>query len=109
MEIKYVGRKQQCTAFKADTGISWLPGAVHEVKDAIATKMLKHPDVFAAVAKAVEPEQNEELDDVGNPTTELTPLESMSKEQLQQLAKDKGLTVHHKSGVASLVKTIKGA
>ena len=109
MKLKYVGHKPQCTAFKLETGITWLPGAVHEVKDALAAKMLKHPDVFAAAAKAAEPEQNEDQADMGNPITELTPLESMSKEQLQQLAKAKGLTVHHKAGAESLIKAIKAA
>ena len=112
MKLKYVGLKPQCTAFKLETGITWLPGAVHDVKDALATKMLKHPDVFAVAAKAAAPEQEAEQGeaiDAGDPITELTPLESMSKEQLQQLAKAKGLTVHHKAGVESLIKAIKAA
>lgn len=48
MKIKYVGLKQKCTAFLAETGITWTQGSAYDVDDAMAARMLKHPDVFAS-------------------------------------------------------------
>lgn len=63
IKLKYVGAKTDGErAFKDETGIEWFPGAVEAVSEAMATKMLKHPDVFAladdtaTLAKAKKPE-----------------------------------------------------
>jgi hypothetical protein len=49
MKIKYVGVKEDGeTAFAQQVGIErWMKGDVHDVPDALAAKMLEHPDVFA--------------------------------------------------------------
>lgn len=119
MKIKYVGVKLDGeTAFASESGVAlWLDGDSHEVKDAVAAKMLKHPDVFALddAIKAVEPVQEVKaaepvvMAETGIPASGLTPLESMTKEQLQELAKAKALKVHHNAGVESLIKAIKAA
>lgn len=116
MKIKYVGVKLDGeTAFASESGIAlWLDGDSHEVKDAVAAKMLKHPDVFALddAIKAAEPVQVTEkgvIVEAAIPATGLTPLESMTKEQLQELAKAKDLKVHHNAGTETLIKAIKAA
>lgn len=119
MKIKYVGVKLDGeTAFASESGVAlWLDGDSHEVKDAVAAKMLKHPDVFALdeAIKADEPVQAVQvaepvlISETGIPAPGLTPLESMTKEQLQDLAKDKGLKLHHNAGVETLIKAIKAA
>ena len=122
MKIKYVGVKLDGeTAFANESGIAlWLDGDSHEVKDALAAKMLKHPDVFALddAIKAAEPVQAAQevkaldlvaMAEAGFPASGLTPLESMTKEQLQELAKAKDLKVHHNAGIESLIKAIKAA
>ena len=59
MKIKYVGVKDFEDAFKGETGVTWGPGVEHDIDDAIAARMLKHPDVFelsgAAVKEPVAP------------------------------------------------------
>lgn len=119
MKIKYVGVKLDGeTAFASESGIAvWLDGDSHEVKDAVAAKMLKHPDVFALdeAIKAAEPVQvvkvaeSVVIAEAGIPPLGLTPLESMTKEQLQELAKAKDLKVHHNAGIDTLIKAIKAA
>lgn len=119
MKIKYVGVKLDGeTAFASESGIAmWLDGDSHEVKDALAAKMLKHPDVFALddAIKAAEPVQEVKAADLvamaeaGFPASSLTPLEGMTKEQLQELAKAKDLKVHHNAGIDTLIKAIKAA
>lgn len=53
MKFKYVGKKQQETAFFDKTGIVWTPDAVHDVANLETGKaMLKHPDVFEPVEEA---------------------------------------------------------
>ncbi len=47
MKIKYVGLKEEETAFSPESGIVWNPGSSHEVPDGLARRMLAHPDVFA--------------------------------------------------------------
>lgn len=56
MKIKYVGLKKDGeTAFASESGIAlWLQGDAHDVKDATAAKMLKHPDVFQVDEPAAE-------------------------------------------------------
>lgn len=119
MKIKYVGVKLDGeTAFAGESGIAlWLDGDSHEVKDTVAAKMLKHPDVFALddAIKAAEPVQVAQvaesvvMAETGIPASGLTPLESMTKEQLQELAKAKDLKVHHNAGIDTLIKAIKAA
>lgn len=46
MQIKYVGLKEEETAFSSETGITWFPGSSHPVPDNLARRMLQHPDVF---------------------------------------------------------------
>ena len=47
MKLKYVGCKEEETAFSVETDIVWYPGSVEEVSDKFASRMLQHPDVFA--------------------------------------------------------------
>jgi hypothetical protein len=58
MKIKYVGVKEDGeTAFARDVGIErWMKGDVHEVSEALAAKMLQHPDVFAVDKSAAKKE-----------------------------------------------------
>lgn len=50
MKLKYVGLKLDGeAAFERDTGLVWMPGDEHEVTEALAVRMLAHPDVFARV------------------------------------------------------------
>lgn len=52
-KIKYVGLKKGPigeTAFAHETNITWFPGTVKSVPQAIAARMLNHPDVFALAA-----------------------------------------------------------
>lgn len=49
MKIKYVGLKGFEDAFKGETGKTWGPGVEHDIEDAVAARMIKHPDVFALV------------------------------------------------------------
>jgi hypothetical protein len=112
MKIKYVGVKLDGeTAFANESGVAlWLEGDSHEVKDAVAAKMLKHPDVFALdeAIKAAEPVP---VTEQGEPVipAEDAELLSMTKEQLQDLAKSKDLKVHHNAGIETLIKAIKAA
>lgn len=47
--ITYVGKKSSRSDSVAETGLVWKPGQVHVVTDAVAEKLLKHADVWAAV------------------------------------------------------------
>lgn len=47
IEIAYVGAKESEDAFRDATGIVWFPGSVHAIEQDVASRMLKHPDVFA--------------------------------------------------------------
>ena len=117
MKIKYVGVKLDGeTAFAGESGIAlWLDGDSHEVKDTVAAKMLKHPDVFALddAMKAPEPVQVGQvaepvvMAETGISASGLTPLESMTKAQLQELSKAKDIKVHHNAGIDTLIKAIK--
>ena len=118
MKIKYVGVKVDGeTAFASASGIAlWLAGDSHDVDDAVAAKMIKHPDVFAANDIDEQPQAPAEMAPVSIGSTQgavdqsasLTPLEGMTKEQLHALAKDKGLKVHHNAGIETLIKAISG-
>ncbi|NWF45380.1 hypothetical protein F3K02_08985 [Hydrogenophaga sp. D2P1] len=57
MKIKYVGLKGFEDAFKSESGKTWGPGVEHDIEDAVAARMLKHPDVFEIAGVPVkEPE-----------------------------------------------------
>ena len=47
--IKYVGKKPQRSDSVADTGLVWKAGQVHVVTDAVASRLLQHPDCWAEV------------------------------------------------------------
>lgn len=122
MKLKYVGHKQQCTAFKPDTGITWLPGAVHDVKDALAVKMLKHHDVFAVddakavkipVAPALAPNDSVPAANTSTlaPGATVMPagLEGLDKAALHAMAKERGIKVHHFASADTVRAAIKAA
>ncbi|HKB53450.1 MAG TPA: hypothetical protein VKD22_05565 [Ramlibacter sp.] len=76
-QIRYVGTKAKCTAFKDKTGITWAPDAVHEIADAkLAERMLRHDDVFAPAG-----------------AVSLDPLDGLDEAALRELAKARGLKV----------------
>lgn len=57
MKIKYVGLKLDGeTAFKSECGITWMQGDEHEIRDDLAKRMLRHPDVFEEVVE-LQPEK----------------------------------------------------
>ena len=77
-QIRYVGTKAKCTAFKDKTGITWAPDAVHEIADAkLAERMLRHADVFAPAG-----EQSGDA------------LDGLEDTAVRELAKTQGLKVH---------------
>lgn len=48
--LQYIGLKEDGErAFKERTGIEWMPGAEHDVKDEDAEQMLRHTDVWREV------------------------------------------------------------
>jgi hypothetical protein len=108
MKIKYVGLKQKCTAFLAETGITWTPGSAYDVDEKMAAKMLRHPDVFAVAEDEMPPAPT------AAPTPEPTAapagvtlapgaavptlpvvdmLDAMSDEAVRAYAKDQGLKI----------------
>lgn len=127
MKIKYIGLKPQSTAFKAETGITWLPGAAHDVKDVVAGKMLKHPDVFALaevqggladakpVRTAIEaaPVESDKpqapSDEVAADKTTAPTLETLDRDALHALAKTMGVKVHHNAGAETVRTAIEAA
>lgn len=128
MKIKYVGVKQDGeTAFSRETGITWFPGTCEDVPVAMAAKMLKHPDVFAEdVAEVVAPAApvaptapitlqplNKAASDlqstlapgsvVGEGAATAKPdLDTLTREELHALAKERGIKVHHSSGAVAV-------
>lgn len=131
MKVKYVGLKVNgSTAFKAQTGITWLPGDCHEVKDDIAAKMLKHPDVFAlddGTAPEAKKVEAPAIDTSGmtlapggkveipQPTSitlkdgEVVVLDGMEKADLHALAKAHGVKVHHQAGAPKVIEALQAA
>lgn len=115
MKIKYVGLKQFESAFSNETGVTWAPGAVHDIKDvALAARMLKHPDVFAVAdtASAERPPAPPAPppDETGNvPGADDAPrakwimrtddgkplvLDALDRDTLHKLADEAGLKIH---------------
>lgn len=100
MKIKYVGIKEGGeAAFSSESGVSlWMSGDVHDIKDTtVAGRMLKHPDVFALAEDSDEKKPDSEVkNDNGDKIDD--GLDALDKAALLQIAKDKGLTIHHASG-----------
>lgn len=117
MKIKYVGLKDEETAFSPETGITWVPGASHEISAAIAKRMLAHPDVFAedtgdaapaTVVKTaapaptpVPPAGEPPKFVIGTPDGPLV-LDNLDRDELWGMANEAGLKPHPKLGEAKL-------
>lgn len=124
MKLKYVGLKDEETAFSPETGITWTPGSSHEVPDQLAKRMLAHPDVFALdtakpapakvatqapppppppppapPASTVKEVKGEFV--IGAPDGPMV-LDGMDRETLLALAKESGLKPHPNTGVEKL-------
>lgn len=113
MKLKYVGLKPDGeTAFKDKTGFTWFPGDSNEVKDDLAAAMLKHPDVFA-VDDGKQEEPKQEVHTAAPSITladgTVKELEGLDKEQLHDLAKELGVTVHHASGAQKVIEALVAA
>jgi hypothetical protein len=79
-KIKYVGRKAGPigeTAFSHDTNITWFPGTVKNVPQAIAARMLNHPDVFALA----DPDQDEDDGDASTPAPQPEPVAQVQQQE----------------------------
>lgn len=121
MKIKYVGVKEDGeTAFSRETGLTWMPGDVHEVADkAIAAKMITHPDVFApadepvglanAKPAAAPTDETQPAQWANTPDGEAVLLSDMSKEDLHALAKKYEVKVHHSAGAAKVIEALQEA
>jgi hypothetical protein len=101
--FKYIGQKDVERAFEEDTGIAWLPGEEHEIKDeAIANKMKKYDGVWQVVETKPAGLADAKI---GTRTTETTAVDgkdvdmtAMDKAQLHALAKTLGVVVHANAG-----------
>jgi hypothetical protein len=90
MLIKYVGSKPSRKDTVAGTELVWLHGETHSVSAEVGSKLLKHPDIWAAVdgedggieAEAIE-KKDDEYTELPKP---LVHLENMSKEDLAHFA-----------------------
>lgn len=122
MKIKYVGLKDEETAFSHKTGIVWTPGDSHEIRDAaMAKQMLQHPDVFAEDTG----EDSTKLQNSTAVPSESTgakakttiklqdgtvkDLDGMDKEALHALAGELKVKVHHAAGAAKVVEALLAA
>ena len=120
MKIKYVGKKEAETAFSAESGITWTPGAEHDIANvSLCKRMLNHPDVFEQVAEEqkpaasteggkglsdapVKPEaqaaENKPTEGHAKPLMQTTAgvldLSLLSKDELHALAKEQGMSIH---------------
>lgn len=57
-QIGYCGAKQERADTVAGTGLVWKPDTVHTVTEAVAAKLLNHPDIWYVVeALEVEPDK----------------------------------------------------
>ena len=107
-KLKYVGLKQDGeTAFSTETNITWFPGSVEDVPDAVAERMLKHPDVFAVDDEPLTGDQV----DIPRSTilladgTSLT-LNGFDKSTLHAIAKENGVNVHHNAGADKVIAAL---
>lgn len=101
--IRYVGAKPHKTDTTAGTGLEWIDAEqVHYVAQAVATQLLKHPDVWAAAGSkevadsladlgiAPPPKQDFEPEPIP-----LVPLDTMDRQALMVFAKTQfGQTLH---------------
>lgn len=130
MKIKYVGMKQDGeTAFSDETRITWFPGSVEDVPDAVAERMLKHPDVFAvhdelltggqvvekpaalslADAKPVATAHDETPSTIQLADGALLPLNGLDNAALHELAKTHSVNVHHNAGAPKVIAALVAA
>lgn len=133
-KIRYVGLKQEETAFKDVTGITWVPDAVESVDLKHVAAMLRHPDVFALAEESIggladaKPAPSApvtltpaamQLSDKDAPIVQsnLSPsdvaalansvaLDTLTREELHALAKARGVKVHHSSGAAAVTAAL---
>jgi hypothetical protein len=105
MKLKYVGLKDRETAFSDVTGIVWEQGKSEEIKDEeLAKRMLNHPDVFAIdEGEEAKDESKKESDKSGD--TEAGE-EAKELDKLRAQAKELGIKVHPKHGIAKMRKLI---
>jgi hypothetical protein len=108
--FKYIGQKDVERAFEEDTGIAWLPGEEHEIKDeAIANKMKKYDGVWqvvetkpAGLADAkIGTGKSIDFSFIDGKEVDMT---AMDKTQLHAIAKTMGVVVHANAG-ADTVRT----
>ena len=118
MKIKYIGQKTDGeTAFIAETQITWMPDAEHDIPAAVAERMLNHPDVFAlADATSSAPAAEDKPADTGTDTQWATApdgkhllLSDMSKEQLHECAKQYGVKLHPMTGAPKAIEALQAA
>ena len=118
MQIKYVGLKEEETAFSPETGITWYPGSSHPVPDHLAKRMLQHPDVFEKdtgeevqkpVVTLTPPSLENQNPPGGNPPEFVmrTPdgplvLDAMERDDLVELAKSVNVAHHVNLGAPKL-------
>lgn len=119
-KIRYVGLKQEESAFSNVTGITWAQGTVESVDIKHVAAMLNHPDVFELAEESIGgladakptpaapvtiPTLGEAA--VGEAASSTDPLDAMTREELHALAKERGIKVHHSSGAAAVIKAIR--
>ena len=122
MKIKYVGLKTDGeTAFARDAGITaWLPGDSLEISNpAVANRMLQHPDVFAVDGSKTAKVVASDPVLVTNAAMSLAPgaqvaalgvnLADLDKAALHDLAKQRGVKVHHAAGAETVRKALEAA
>lgn len=98
--IKYVGTKDDGeSAFSRETQITWFPGDSHDMTDAMAARMLQHPDVFAPDEATFELAIK-----LGDGTVKV--LDGMDRAELHALAKDLSLGVHHNAGEKKVIDAL---
>lgn len=111
-KIKYVGVKEDGeTAFSREPGAPavWMPGDSFDVSEALAKKMLQHPDVFAAdeaAAAAADTGSNTGPETSNEVVDEFTGLD---KAALHALAKERGVEVHHNAKAETVAKALREA
>ena len=88
-KIKYIGRREPHRDATYETG-DWTIGMVKDVPDAVALKMLKHPDVYAVAEEA--PEVVEQV---------MERPDKREDEEAQQLARDAVAAMVEKDAVAN--------
>ena len=88
-KIKYIGRREPHRDGIYETG-DWTIGMVKDVPDAVALKMLKHPDVYAVAEEA--PEIIEQV---------MEKPDKQEDEEAQQMARDAVAAMVEKEAIAS--------